>query len=247
MSAEPIRIPVPVETQSVVFEAANRGYDRRQVDQHVHRLEQELAELRWELEARQGEQDGIRDGWAGLRAAEADFRRVRAAWRPSYAEFSNRLERVLALAEEQAGDIVETARRDATLVRAGAEAEAAALRKDIAAQAAQLRKAAADDQDAVRERGRQQRAALDRELAERRRDAELAVKGLLAKVRVQADDMLVTARRDAAEIESRARDRVAGLRRQHTDVAAEVVALRDRLIALVESMPAPPTTGRTVS
>ena len=154
MSAEPIRIPVPVESPSVVFDVVGRGYDRRQVHEQLHRQEQELAELRWELEALQAERDSVREDRARLDAARADFQRVRAAWRPSYDEFSRRLERVLALAEEQAAEIVAAAQRTAQQTVAAAEAEVAQIRDGIAAQAAELRQVAAAEHAADRERGR---------------------------------------------------------------------------------------------
>lgn len=241
MSAEPIRIPVPVEAQSVVFEVTGRGYDRRQVDDYVRRLEQELAEVRWELEAREAERARVPEGWDKLEAARRDFARIRSAWRPSYAEFSARLEQVLTLAEEQAAEIVDSARREGERLRAAVEAEIAQIRAGIAGETAQLRRAAAAEQDVIRERVRQQGTTLERELAERRRDAELAATGLVAKARVQAEELLTAARRDLAETERQARNRLAALTRQRGDAAAEV-ALRDRLIGLVAAMEA--TTPR---
>src|SRR5664280_3744356 len=69
VSAEPIRIPVPVESPSVVFDVVGRGYDRRQVHEQLHRQEQELAELRWELEALQAERDSVREDRARLNSS----------------------------------------------------------------------------------------------------------------------------------------------------------------------------------
>lgn len=108
------------------FDVVLRGYDRRQVDEHVARLQRVLARMRDDIEAGRSRPDPVVPGPPGPARPTP---RPRPTQQPSAASpdmignFSDRMQSILAGAEEEAAEI----RKKALADRDAARAELAAL------------------------------------------------------------------------------------------------------------------------
>ncbi|MGQ7297158.1 DivIVA domain-containing protein [Quadrisphaera sp. KR29] len=151
------------------FRTVLRGYDPAQVEQHVHDLEVALQEARGAA-AELSERVQALEHRLTERAAEDAAELVRPeALQPTYADLGARVAQILALSEEEAGDVV-----------ARAEAEAGALRSETEAHARLVRLEA------------------DRYEAAVRSDADLEAQRVLADAQLRAEELLDAAERDAA-------------------------------------------------
>src|SRR3954452_23923969 len=99
-----------------------RGFDRAQVKDRIGALESSLRDAR----ARVEELDTRALKLSG-EVAEA-HRQLREVERPSYSGLGSRIEQLLRLAEEQAGDVIAAATKDAEEALAQARVEAAQAR-----------------------------------------------------------------------------------------------------------------------
>lgn len=97
------------------FEVAVLGYNRQQVDQHIHALEQRMADAAVAFDAAITLQNQLNE-------ARTEIHQLRESRRVPGADLSDRITTILAAAEEQAAAI-----------RADAEQDARALRADAAA------------------------------------------------------------------------------------------------------------------
>ena len=114
------------------FPVVMRGYDRAQVDQHLHSLEKKLGEARAQVES----MDAATMQMSGqLSEAQAQ---VREAERPSYAGLGSRIEQLLRSAEEQSSDVVSQANAHAKDVVGRATATAEQLTSQAENEAAEL-------------------------------------------------------------------------------------------------------------
>src|SRR5580658_5772042 len=116
----------PGEPPTRVFDVVLRGYDRRQVDQHVEQLEDRARQYRGQAQALQHE----------LSAMQLQLRERK---RPADAGLRPGIRQLLRLAEEQAAEILGEARAAADELQAVAEAAAAELRAAAKNEAAELR------------------------------------------------------------------------------------------------------------
>ena len=241
----------------VVF---GRGYDRRQVEDYVERVEVALGEA----DARHAE-DAAR-----LAAGEKQFTQLReqlaeaqarAEGRPEPAgRVGERLARMLTLADEEAAEIRARAQAEAQALvqqaRAAMDAEGAARTKaleqrerDIAGageQADQLRLQAQQDAQAVRtaaQRDAEQTVAQARQLAQQTvQEAEAAAAAQRAQAEQDVRVVHDSARAEAAAMTQEARRQVQELSAQRDAIAAQLQSLRDTLSGAVGPLAGPPLT-----
>lgn len=221
MDAEPIRIPVEVETEPPVFDIAPRGYDRGQVDEHIVALEQELAELTWQrewLEAKEGELAADRER---LDAERAEFDAERDAWEPSFARLGDRVEEILRDSRAEADAMVAAAEQKCERRRARDREEAEAERAVFAKEAAEAR------------------AELSHELEVAGLRADSAAAGVLQAARRDAEEMRRAARQEAETIRMRAAEALAAARRERGKAAVRLAELAERVRAMSDRLTEP--------
>lgn len=227
-----VQIAIQPETPVVLFDVVARGYDRRQVDQHLADVEQELTELRFRQDELAAQRQLLREGQEELERREEQFRVERAAWRPSFAALGERLDAILGLAEQEAGELRARVSAECGERRAAVAEEVAAVRRALAEEREAARRAAAAELAAAREEAARQRSVLGHEIDSRRRDAELEITGRLNRAKVQAEEHLAAARRDGEAMRTKGEQDLAELRRQHRELVEAIVRLRDRAVAI---------------
>ena len=228
------------------FETALRGYDKRQVDLYVSRVDHETSRLLTERERAIGQ---VQDVSAKLRQVQAEVTELRQ--RPqvpldkaSFRDLGPMVDQILALAEKQAGVITSTtaeraAKRQAEAEQVLAEAQERAVRTlhdldvELAARRAaeerahEERRAAAEAELAgIREHAEQVRAegeaARDRAEQEATRLAEQGAQGI-ERARAEALAIVEAARaqaeREGGTIRARTQQELAQLQ---ADVEREV-------------------------
>jgi cell division septum initiation protein DivIVA len=230
MAAEPVRIPVPVEMPVAVFDIAARGYDRDQVHQYVARLEQELAELRWEkefVEAREAE--------LATRQDELDRRQALIdAWEPSWAALGERAQQVMTSTQQQASTLRAQAAQESTELLSQAQAECAQLRTAAEQEADALRRSAHRLLEVARSDADRLRELLDLDLDRKRRDGELEVTGIVNRAQVTAEETIAAAQRKAVRITVDAKESLARLQRERDEIARHL----DNLVGRLQSVAA---------
>ncbi|HSV67753.1 MAG TPA: hypothetical protein VLJ59_17865 [Mycobacteriales bacterium] len=211
--AQPIRIPVEISRPTRVFDLVVRGYDRRQVDDHIIRLEQELAEVVWQHDVLESERHQVRAGLADLDRQRAEWEERKATWQPSFAELGERVSTILSLAQQEAEQFrTRTAREHADEHRR-AEREIAAARETFEHEMAESR------------------AGLRRDLDLMRREAEAAAVQIVHTARSEADALVEAARHEADGIRIRAQEMLAAARQERARVVHQLGELTDRLKA----------------
>jgi cell division septum initiation protein DivIVA len=251
-------IPLNEEHEATGFDVVLRGYDRRQVEDYVERVEVAMGEA-----DRQHTEDGERlaaleHEVAALQGRLADAEKRAAGLPEPASRIGERLATMLRLAEEEAEQIVaqaqdraarSTSERTADLDRREAEV----IETTTAAE--QTRMQAQRDAEAVRSRAQQEAQALQ---ADARRGADTAmsqareeVEALVRTAQEQADSKKRTAeediailhedaRRHAAELLADAQRQVDDLRYQRDTIAAQLQSLRETLSAAVQPLSPPP-------
>ena len=220
----PVSQPQQSGGSSPEFQAAWRGYDRRQVDTYRGRLEAEVASAR---EAHDRLVRAHAQATERLRAAQADIVRLRAQLTDSPSALSERLREILHLAAEDAGQTRSDAQADADRIRAEAQTEADDIRaratNDAQAVMRQARKnaerivtEAGAERDRVKVEVEQQREAARKERDQARAEADQAREraDTEATTRRQAADRQARERREQADAQATAR--LADLNKQLT-------------------------------
>lgn len=203
------------------FTIVLRGYERTQVDSYIERLTARLDQL---IDARDRADNSSSDGRERIAELEQKLnqtqRQLEEAAKPTLSGLGTRVEQLLRLAEEQANDhrddakreaekliaaahleskeVVEKARAVATAVKTAAEREAKATRDAAEREASDLRSTATREVEALRadaERDTSQlRAATDHEVAELRATADREI----ATLRATAEREIIEIRNEAA-------------------------------------------------
>lgn len=225
------------------FDTAMRGYDRRQVDQHILALQGQVEVQRRRVDA-------------------ADERAVAAAGQlaefatESRQGFGNRVESMLRMAAREAAEIRAVAAEDAGAIREQARGRADAhLRElaqslnaekaEVAQQAEQLRLSLYSHQAAITN----EIAAAMKEAAEIRATAERDARLLTAQADAHAHDVRTAAEQAATDRHNRARGEIARLLETRDGVLAELVRLQELLAEVFGALrrtPSPtPSTERT--
>jgi cell division septum initiation protein DivIVA len=213
MAEEPIHIPVEISRPPTVFDLVVRGYDRRQVDEHVTRLEQELAELAWRRDVLEAERQQVRAGREQLERERAEWERTKQDWQPSFSALGDRVSQILAMSQTEAEQLRTRTIRECAEERRKLEQELAAAKETAARHSAQSK------------------AALRRELEAMRRAAEVDSAQIVHNARSEADAMLEAARRDVDGIRIRALELLASARQQRTKVALQLTEVTERVAA----------------
>lgn len=218
MTADPIRIPVEVTTPPPIFELVAKGYDRTQVDEHLLRLEQELAEVAWQRDWLESQRQEVEQERERLRAERESWEAERDAWEPSFAKLGERAQLILSMAQQEADALLEATRRHCEERRARDDAEASAAR-------------AAFEQEAA-----EARAQLRRELDLARLRAEAEANEIVHAARQQAARLTEAARHEAETTRLRGLEYLAAARQERAKTAAMLGDMSDRLRRAAERL-----------
>ncbi len=197
MNAAPSEI-VDIESPAdAPFEVVWRGYDRDQVDRHVQDLARRLEAERQRAELTEKD----------LRRAQTELVNLRRA--PGADEshsFGHRVEKILRMADLEAGEIRRKAGDEASDLMEKARVEAEAYRHDAERQL--IVRASHLDQEAAR-----------RNAAIQEREAEVAAE--LAAAKQRSDELRSDAEREAAQVRKHAETQAGQLRAQAEKAAQE--------------------------
>lgn len=215
MEEEPSSAMIPMaDTEAVPeFDVVLRGYDRRQVDEYLDRIEADLATAQTErstlatrsqaLDKQLAEQD---------REVQAARRQLVETAKPTYAGLGTRVHQLLSLAEQEAAEVRAKAGADAAQTRDKAERDVAHLREHADAIIAEAKaKATKADQDHASaldaRRQRAEREERERLTASQRRAEELttAAEQQLAEAKKHAVTVRAEADKSAEALLSKAR------------------------------------------
>lgn len=192
------------------FETVVRGYDKHQVDDHIARLQQQLAAARTQLADARRDLTVARDDTAALR------QQLRP--RPWHEQVSDRMTEILRLAQEEAERERNQAAQLAADVLARAQAEAGEVVTEARANAAELR--------------RDTRRSCEDQLA----NARATASELIETTREEAETTLARARersqRALADTDKRSRQIMA---LQHGRLEGVLAAYQDTLHRLEEA------------
>jgi DivIVA domain-containing protein len=211
--AEPIRIPMEISTPPAVFDLVLRGYDRRQVDEHVGRLEQELAELAWQRDVLDAERQQVRAARAEMEAERAAWEGERVVRPPTLSEVGNRVKEILSMSQQEAEQLRARTARECEQERRKVEQEIAKAREEFAAESAQTK------------------AELRRDLDLTRREADADVAQTLHNAQVEAEGVVEAARHEADGIKIRANEILGAARQERTKVALYLTEVMERISA----------------
>jgi len=244
-------VPLQETVESTGFDVVLRGYDRRQVDDYLDRVEVALTEA-----DERHAQDGARISAVDKQVAQvqqelADTQR-RADGQPEPASLlTARLAEMLRLAEQEAAAIREQASGEAERVVGAAKQQAAresserdaALRtreKEVARASETAERStlqAQKDAEALRARAQteadQMRKAADQEARTVRGDARTEAEKLVGQARQDVQVLHEQARQEAAVMTAEARRQVEELSAQRNAIAGQLQNLRDAVSAAV--------------
>jgi DivIVA domain-containing protein len=228
-------VPLSDDEQPNGFDVVLRGYDRRQVDDYLDRVEAALNDA----DARHAEDAGrlaaLESQVTDMHARLADAER-RAEGRPEPAPVAgDRIAAMLRLADEEA-----------TAIRAAASDEAERIISDAQLQAGQesaKRTAELDRREQDIATAHEQATAL---IAQAQRDAEgiraaaeQQAEGMRQQAHEELRQMHETGQLEAAAMTNEARRQVEELSRQRDAIAAQLQSLRDTLSGAVGPLSAP--------
>ena len=239
------------DAEATGFSVVLRGYDRREVDDYVQRVEVALSDSDRQ-HAEDGERLAVLEQRVVSLSAQLGEAQERAAGLPEPASrATGRMAEMLRLAEEEAEQLVEQAQERAARSQAERTAELDARESAVSqtsAQAEQARLDAQRDADELRTRTQQEAAAA---AAAARQEAD----ALLAQARAQAEAQRTQAEQDVslvheqgrartAEREQAAQQQLEDLARQRDTIAAQLQTLRENLAAVMGPLGvADPQTG----
>ena len=233
-------IPLTDDADPAGFDVVLRGYDRRQVDDYVERVDLALTESDRQ-HAGDGERLATLEQQVLALQAQLAEAQERAAGLPEPASrVAGRMAEMLRLAEEEAEQIVEQAQDRASRSQAERTAELDArevIVNESATQAEQIRLQAQRDADELRTRTQKEAEAAAAE-AQKEVDAvrqQAQEHARAQREQAEQDVSLVheQGRARAAEREQVARQRVDDLARQRDVIAAQLQSLRETLSAAV--------------
>lgn len=244
------------EGDSNVFDLTRRGYDRRQVDDHVQSLLVQLAETEQARQREEGRANRaeaeVAHAHERLRAqiAAGDTQRLaivapagrdvepaaEASW--SHAGFGMRLEKLLRAAEQEAARTRQSATREAHALLEQARGDAEVHRHEV--EQALIARTTEIDQKAARrkveldERERhigEQSAAAQQESEQVVADAQRRAEELSARAREEAEDLLARAEEEIAERETASAAELGRLERMQHGVRGDLGRLMQSLAA----------------
>lgn len=208
------------------FDLALRGYDRRQVDEYLDRLEHDLS-------VAQGDRDAASARIALTEKRLGELESELAATRaqvtegdhPTYAGLGKRVQQLLTIAEEEAERLRADAQRDTAEERAAA----GTLVQQAQDEAEKARREFKSDLDARRHKAEQQEAEVAAESDKRLAAAELRItdSDAAAEKRIAEAEQAATAR--IAEADNAAEQRLASARTEADRLVADATGRSERL------------------
>ncbi|HET9654336.1 MAG TPA: hypothetical protein VFP72_03210 [Kineosporiaceae bacterium] len=204
-----------------LFETQIRGYHRRQVEEHVKRTGEQLADLEVRLSAAVDAADRAHRELAHL---QEQYRQV--ATRPAHEEVSERLSQILRLAAEEAEQERTRAEGDIAELRASTQAEVESLLGGARAEAEQVLGSARAEAESALARAHEEAQQL---LQVARSEADR----LIIETREHADRLRTQAERRAAAINGVLDQRVEALAAAHGGAVARLAEIRDTLAGLL--------------
>ena len=239
------------------FARVLRGYDPRQVDDYLDRVEVALNEAD-ERHADDGSRIAALERQVGELGSRVQDAERRASGQPEPASLvGERITKMLALAEEEATALRDGARREAeqllTTAKQAAARETAQRtsvlekrEREVAAAAAesdQLRLQAQKDAEAVRSRAQRdaqnELSSAQREADNLRGAAKRDVDTMITQARHDVRGLHEQARAEAAALAAEARRQVDLLAEQRDAIAAQLQSLRDAVSAAVAPLGGP--------
>jgi DivIVA domain-containing protein len=222
-------VPLSDDEQPSGFDVVLRGYDRRQVDDYLDRVEAALNDA----DARHAEDaqrlTALESQVIDMHERLADAER-RAEGRPEPAPVAgDRIAAMLRLAEEESAAIRDAAKQDAERILAEAQTEAG---QETAKRTAELDRrerdiaTAAEEAEATRQQAKQDADAI-------RNRAETEAEATRQQAQEELRRMHEAGQLEAASMTSEARRQVEDLSRQRDAIAAQLQSLRDTLAGAV--------------
>jgi cell division septum initiation protein DivIVA len=194
-----------------VFDVVVRGYDRRQVQEYLSGLEEELAELAWQRDVLDGERQQVRAACEELAAERAAWEEAKAGWQPSFAALGERVNEILTMAQQEAEQLRTRTARECEEERRTVEHETGKAREEFAIQSVQMK------------------AELRRDLDLARREAEAEAAQILHNARSEAESLVEAARHEAEGIRIRAQEVLAAARQERTKAALQLAEVVERI------------------
>lgn len=233
-------VPLHHDEQPNGFDVVLRGYDRRQVDDYLDRVEVALQEADSRHAQDTARIAAVEEELAALQARLDDAER-RAAGRPEpVSRVGDRLAVMLRLAEEEAvavrAEAATDAERTVTEARERAEQQTAERSAELDAREADLRRSLEDADKATLQA--QQDAESIREHAQRDaeqtlREAEEQARLTTATIDDEVRQIREAGQQEASAMTAEARRQVEELSRQRDAIAAQLQSLRDTLSGAV--------------
>ncbi|GAA2555283.1 hypothetical protein GCM10010210_30970 [Pseudonocardia hydrocarbonoxydans] len=212
--------PPPRPPDRPQFEVALRGYDRTAVDAFLDAHVAERQALRHELEASERRRQQAEQRAASTERENRTLREGRAAApgappRPTGDGFGLRVEKLLRLAEQEAGEVRDAAAREATALLEQARARAEQHRHEVeqelitrstaldqqaaqrAAEQQEREQQIADQLEAARSEAQSLRDAAERAARQRRAEAEAEADAVRARAEAEARRVLEQSRLEA--------------------------------------------------
>ena len=179
---DPRRDLLPTHEAQHSFDVVLRGYDRSQVADTIERLEAEFRIAIADRDAAVGRSSDLASQLSSMLGEIESLRRKAAtANAPTFENISERIQHMLQLAEEEAGEI-----------RRAAELDAQAVREQTAA-----------EERALLERHAAGQAEVERMLAEARQNAEQ----IAQKAQLRADELVAKAQERVARLDAESQGR----------------------------------------
>lgn len=255
-------LPLSDEQEATGFDVVLRGYDRRQVEDYVERVEVAMVDAERQ-HAEDGERLALLEQEVAALQSRLDDAEKRAAGLPEPASrIGERLATMLRLAEEEAEQLVAQARERAAASTSERTADLDRREQQVRASEAAAEQARLDaqrDAEAVRSRAQQEAAALQAD-ARKAADAVMSqareqAQALVAQAQEQADAKRQTAeedvailhedaRRQAGDLVTDAQRQVESLRQQRDTIAGQLQSLRETLSAAVQPLHPPQADER---
>jgi hypothetical protein len=226
------------------FDIVKRGYSRTQVEEHLERLDKELKLIALDRDAATAQAQDMYKQMGQARTEISDLRSQvnRLSAPPTTLEgLSERLQRMLRLAQDESNEIKARAESDAGQIRARAEADATSLRAryenliaevdgrrvELETEHRELMEKAHADIEARNKAAEAARTKLDSEATARRQQIEEDFEIAMSSRRTES--MRLLAEQEAAsktEADRRVREATNEAQRIRTQVGEEVAALR---------------------
>lgn len=231
MNAAPSETIAPDSTSTDMFEVVWRGYDRDQVEHHMRALQQHLEEEHHRAEQAERE----------LRRVENDLANSRqTATGEESQSFGHRVEKILRMAELEAGEIRRKATDEASALMEKARVEAETYRHDAERQ--MIIRASNLDQEAARrnaliqereaevaaelaaakQRAEETRSDAEREAERVRKHAEALAEEIRTKAEKAAQEQRDHAAREVGHLEKVQEEARSAIRRLHEMLASEL-------------------------